>query len=50
MFALTIVLLLIGFLAIPTNNQGARWAIAVFVSLYIQVNMSPGYSYRHAVV
>ncbi|KAI0951244.1 hypothetical protein AcW1_008337 [Taiwanofungus camphoratus] len=34
MFALTIVLLLIGFLAIPTNNQGARWAIAVFTLVY----------------
>ncbi|KAI0951238.1 hypothetical protein AcW1_008333 [Taiwanofungus camphoratus] len=34
MVACTVVLLLIGFLAIPTNNQGAKWAIAAFTLVY----------------
>lgn len=31
LFACTILLLIIGFLAIPTNNQKAKWAIAALV-------------------
>lgn len=34
LFACTILLLIIGFLAIPTNNQKAKWAIAALTLVY----------------
>ncbi|KAI0725563.1 maltose permease [Fomitopsis betulina] len=44
MFASTIVLFLIGFLAIPTGNQSARWGMAAFTLIYnfiFQLGLGP---------
>ncbi|EPT05531.1 hypothetical protein FOMPIDRAFT_1138706 [Fomitopsis schrenkii] len=44
MFASTIVLFLIGFLAIPSGNQSARWGMAAFTIIYnfiFQLGLGP---------
>ncbi|KAH9917803.1 maltose permease [Fomitopsis serialis] len=44
MFASTIVLFLVGFLAIPSNNQSAKWAMASFTIIYnfiFQLGLGP---------